>query len=461
MMQRLNKIGGVVTLLIVSLSVQAQQRHEITVKEAVDLAYKNVVELKNKTLDYKIQEAMNSEILGRALPQVTGNAGAQYYYKLPVFLFPDASKKGIYDVLIAENLLPSGTVAPDPVLQPISLQQPWNGSLGVTLTQLLFQPDVFVGLQARSASLLYAEKNMEVSKEKIKDSAYKRYYAVLIAEKQLTFINDGVKRIEKLVHDNEIMYKNGFIEKLDIDRANVQLSNLKTAQTTLRNGIYLSYAALKFALGIPQKDTLALRDTLTMADIKNGLLDESFRYEDRKEYQLLQTARELQTLDVKRYKMGYIPTISLMGNYSRQGQSAKFIFNKDAFWYSTGYVGLNISVPIFDGLQRKYQIRQSLLKLQQVDNNLDNLKQGIDFQQTVARETIKNAILNLDEQQKNIALAETVYSTTKKKFEQGLGSSFDIIQAETDLQSSQSNYFQAMYDAIIARINYLSATGKL
>lgn len=198
-----------------------------------------------------------------------------------------------------------------------------------------------------------------------------------------------------------------------------------------------------------------------MEDIKSGLLDESFRYEDRKEYQLLQTAHQLQTLDVKRYKMGYIPTVSLIGNYSRQGQSAKFIFNKDAFWYSTGYVGVNISVPIFDGLQRKYQIKQSQLKLEKVNNNLDNLKQAIDFQQTVARESVKNAILNLDEQQKNITLAETVYNTTKKKFEQGLGSSFDIIQAENDLQSSQSNYFQAMYDAIIARINYLSATGKL
>lgn len=460
-MQRINKMAGLVASLFIAFSSQAQQQHEITVKDAVELAYKNVIELKNKNLDYQVQQAMNSEILGRALPQLTGSAGAQYFYKLPVFLFPDASKKGIYDVLIQENILPSNTVVPNPTLQAISLQQPWNASAGVTLTQLLFQPDVFVGLQARSTSLEYAAKDIEVSKEKIKDSAYKRYYAVLIAEKQLTFIDEGVKRIEKLVHDNEIMYKNGFIEKLDIDRAQVQLSNLRTMQTTLRNGIYLSYAALKFALGISQKDILTLKDTLTIDEIKDGLLVEDSRYEDRKEYQLLQTARKLQTLDLKRYKMGYIPTLSLVGNYTRQGQSAKFIFNKDAFWYSTGYVGLNISIPIFDGLQRKYQIRQSRLKLQQVDNNVENLKQVIDLQQMVARESIKNAILNLDEQEKNMGLAQTVYNTTKKKFEQGLGSSFDIIQAENDLQTSQSNYSQALYDAIIARINYLSATGKL
>lgn len=460
-MQIRTKMGAMVAFLFLAATSMGQQRHEISVKEAVDLAYKNVIEIRNKALDYKIQEAMNKGITGQALPQITGSAGAQYYYKLPVFLFPDASQKGIYDVLIKENLLPPGTVVPDPTLQTISLQQPWNGSIGATLTQLLFQPDVFVGLQARSASMRYAEKDLEVTKEKIRDSAYKRYYAVLIAEKQLNFINDGVKRIEKLVHDNEIMYKNGFAEKLEIDRAQVQLSNLKTTQTTLRNGIYLSYAALKFALGIPQKDTLVLKDTLTVEEVRRGLLDDSFNYEDRKDFQLLETAQELRKLDVKRYKMGYIPTISLTGNYSRQGQAAKFIFHKDALWYSTGYVGLNISIPIFDGLQRKYQIQQARYRLEQLENNIENLKQVIDLQQTMARESVKNAILNLDEQQKNIGLAEKVYNTTKTKFEQGIGDSFSIIQAENDLQTSQSNYFQALYDAIIARITYLSATGKL
>lgn len=464
-MQRLSKIISIALFVAFTLPGLAQQRHELTIKEAVDLAYKNVIELKNKELDYKIQEAMNSGILGQALPQVTGSAGAQYYYKLPIFLFPDATSTAIYQILKDEGV--QGTTGPitnvpTPELRPVSFQQPWNANAGVTLTQLLFQPDVFVGIQARATSLEFARRNIEVSKENIKDSAYKRYYAVLIAQKQLEFINDGVKRIEKLVHDNEIMFKEGFIEKLDVERAQVQLSNLRTTQTSLQNGIFVSYAALKFALGFSQKDTVILRDTLSIDEVKANILDDGFKYEDRKEYQLLQTTRELQQLDMKRYKLGYIPTISLVGNYTRQGQAAKFIFgDKDAFWYSTGYAGLNISVPIFDGFQRKYQIRQSRLKIEQAENNLKNLEQVIDLQQTVSRESLKNAILNLDEQQKNIELAQRVYNTTKAKFEQGLGSSFDIIQAENDLQTSQSNYFQALYEAIIAKINYNRALGKL
>lgn len=464
-MQRLLRMVCVALTVSFTLPALAQQKHELTVTEAVERAYKNVIELKNKELDYKIQEAMNKEITGQALPQLSGNAGAQYYYKLPLLLFPDATEAAIYNVLKNEGVQGSSgpiTKSPAPVLQEVSFQQPWNANAGLTLTQLLFQPDVFVGLQARATSIEFARLNIEVSKENIKDSAYKRYYAVLIAQKQLEFINDGVKRIEKLVRDNEAMFKEGFIEKLDVERAQVQLSNLRTSQTTLKNGIFLSYAALKYALGFPQKDTLVLKDTLTIDQVKANILDDSFQYDDRKEYSLLKTAARLQELDLKRYKMRYIPTVSLMGSFSRQGMGQKFIFSdKDAIWFSTGYVGLNINVPLFDGFQRRYLVKQAQLKFEKANNNLENMKQVIDLTQTISKESLKNAILSFDEQQKNIGLAEKVYNTTKKKFEQGLGTSFDIIQAENDLQISQSNYFQAMYDAIIAKISYLRALGKL
>jgi len=469
MKNRSKAVAGVSVLILFSFAAmraEAQQRHEFTIAEAVELAYKNVIDVKNRELDLRIQEAMNKEILGQALPQISGVAGTQYYFKLPQFLFPDATSTAVYQILKDEGVQGSSgpiTKVPEPSLFPVSLQQPWNANFGVTLTQLLFQPDVFVGLQARATSITFAKQNIELAKEDVKDSAYKRYYAVLIAQKQLEFLNDGVKRIEKLVRDNEAMYQQGFVEKLDVERAQVQLSNLRTAQTSLKNAIFMSYAALKFALGIPQADTVVLKDTLSIDAVKEGILDDEFRYENRKEYQLLQTGMELQRLDLKRYRLGYIPTVSLSGNYARQGMSDKFIFSKNEtdFWYNTGYVGLNISVPLFDGLQRRYKVKQAELKLEQAQNNLTNLERAIDFQKTVSLQSLKDALLNLDEQQRNMALAEKVYNTTKRKFEEGVGSSFDIIQAENDLQTSQSNYFQALYNATIARVNYFRAIGKL
>ncbi len=451
-------------LVLMAGSVHAQQKYELTVQEAVELAYKNVFELKNAQLDYKIQEAKNREILGQALPQVSGNISANRYLQLPKILFPDATSTAVYSILKAEGVSGSGgpiVNVPDPALREVSFQQPWNTSIGATVTQLLFQPDVFVGLQARRTALALNEAIIDQTKEKIKDSAYKRYYAILIAQKQLHFLNESVIRLEKLYHDDSVMFKNGFAERLDLDKVQVQLNNLRTAQSTVESAVTLSYAYLKFALGLSQKDTVVLKDDLTVANIKEGVLDESFSYDNRAEIKTLTVLEQLQKLDVKRYKMGYLPTASLSGNYSVNGMGQKFFTDKSTFWLKSSFVGVNISVPIFSGFQRKYKIEQAQLNLQKAQNNIENVKQAIDFEQVATKESLKNALYNLDVQERNLDLALRVYNTTKLKFEQGLGSSFEVLQSDSDYQQAQANYFNALYNATVAKISYQYSLGKL
>lgn len=438
----------------------AQQKYELTVKEAVELAFKNVIELKNARVDYKIQEALNKETVGKALPQISADVSANHYLKLPTILFPQ-SEEGIYEVLKRENLIASSVQPPPPTLAAFSFQQPWNFAAGATLTQLLFQPDVFVGLQARQTALDYNTALIEQTKEKVKDSAYKRYYAILIAQKQLHFLNESVKRLEKLYHDDSIMYVNGFAERLDMDKVMVQLNNLRTTQSMVESGVTLAYAAMKFAIGVSQKDTIVLKEDLTVESLKEGILVDTFMYEDRAEIRTLGTLQELQKLDVKRYKLGFLPTVALSANYSVNGMGDQFFTNSNTFWFKSAFVGLNINVPIFSGFQRKYKIEQARLTLEKLNNNVENLKQAIDFEQEVTRESLKNALFNLDMQTQNLTLAERVYNATKLKFEQGLGSSFEVLQADADYQIAQSNYFNSLYNATVARVSYLYSLGKL
>lgn len=451
------------TFLLIAFAQDAfsQKRYSLTVKEAVELAFKNVADVKNAAIDYKIQDAQNKEITGQALPQITGTFSLNRYLSLPKILFPDASQAGIYNVLINEGLLPQSTKIPVPSLQAISFFQPWNTSIGATLTQLLFQPDVFVGLQARKTALNYSEANLNVVKERVKDSAYRRYYAILIAEKQSSFLQGGIERLQKLYHDDSIMFVNGFAERLDLDKVSVQLTNLQTSKTVLDNTISLAYAALKYAIGVSQKDSVFLNEALSSDLVKQDILDDNFRYEDRKEIQMLTYSRHLQSLDVKRNKLGYLPTVAASLGYTAQGQGQEFVTNKSAIWFKTSLIGVNLNLPIFDGFQRKYKIQQAQLNLQKVDNTIDNVKQVIDLQQTVSKESLRNALLNLDAQQRNVQLAENVYNTTKKKFEAGIGSSFEVLQSDTDWQTAQSNYFTALYNAIIAKISFQSSLGKL
>jgi len=447
-------------IAVLTIPVLSQKRYEITVREAVELAFKNVTEVKNAELDVEIQDAQNKEIRGQALPQIAGTSSVNRYLQVPQILFP-ASSEGIYRVLMDEGLLPQGTKIPAPTAQLVSFVQPWNTNIGASLSQLLFQPDVFVALRARKSALGYREASLEVVKERIKDSAYRRYYAILIAEKQSVFLKGGIERLQKLYHDDSIMFVNGFAERLDLDKVQVQLTNLQTSLSVLENSVMLAYAALKYTIGISQRDTVFLREGLTNEDIKRNVLDDNFKYEDRKEIQAMTYSRRLQELDVKRYKLGYLPTLSAVASYTYQGVGPEIFTDKSTIWFKSSLVGLNLNVPIFQGLQRKYKVQQAQFNLQKVDNAVENLKQIIDLQQTVSKESLKSALLNTDAQQRNVQLAENVYNSTKKKFEAGIGSSFEVLQADNDWQTAQSNYFTALYNAIIAKISYQSAIGRL
>ncbi len=447
-------------LLLFFSHLKAQQRYELTVQQAVELAFKNLADVKNAQLDYQIQQAQNKEITGQALPQVTGNLGGNRYLQLPGILFPQ-SEEGIYSVLRREGLIAPSTQAPPPTSVLFSFQQPWNANAGITLQQLLFQPDVFVGLQARFTALELSKAQLELVKDRVKDSAYKKYYAILIAEKQLVFLNEGIKRLEKFNTDLSAMYQNGFAERLDLDKVQVQLTNLQTTRNIIESSVKISYALLKFSLGLSQKDTVVLKDELSIEKIKENLLDESFNYTDRPEIRALEHARKIQQLDLRRHKLGYLPTVAAQANYSVNGMGQRFFTDKNTTWIRSSFIGLNVNVPIFDGFQRKYKIHQARFKVEKAENNLQYLKQAVDMEQFATKEILKNSLLNLDAQQRNMQLAERVFNTTKLKFQEGMGSSFEVLQADADYQTAQANYFNALYNAIVARISYQRSLGKL
>lgn len=455
------KYIGLLWLLCISISSKAQKRYELTVQQAVDMAFNNLADVKNAQLDYRLQEEQNRGIEGQVYPQISGTAGLQYYIQTPKILFPDASQAGIYDVLIKEKLLPEGTPIPYPTMQALSFYQPWNSTFGATLSQLLFQPDVFVALQARKASLQYAQSNIEQVKETVKDSAYKKYYAILVADKQFYYLKESIKRLEKLYHDDSALYVAGFAEKLDLDKVQVQLTNLKTSASFVQTGLTLSYAALKFSIGVSQKDTVVLKDSLSVEEVKKDVLTDSVNYNDRPVIRTLDYSKKLSELDVRRYKLQYLPTVAAQANYGINSLGSKFITDPSTVWLKSSYVGLNINVPIFDGFQKRANVRQAQLRLQKLNNTIEYVKQGIDVEVLATKESFTNALQNLDMQERNRELAQRVYNTTKIKFEQGLGSSFEVLQADTDFQTAEANYFNALYNAIVAKISYQKAIGKL
>lgn len=444
-MYRLRKITTSFSLLLlICLQSNAQTKHQFTLQQTVDYATKNSIQVKNALLNVQIQQQTNKIVTAAALPTIDANVGTTYFIDIPVSLIPGeifGQPKGTY--------------------LPVQFGTKYNTTASIQLKQLLFDGQVFVGLQARDASMQYQKKAVEVTEENIKANVQKIYYQLVVAKKQIELLDANISRLKKLQHDVNEIYKNGFAEKLDVDKLEVSLNNLKTEKQKVLNSINIGYVGLKTLIGMPIADELILTDQISETEIKKDILVDSVNYTDRKEYQFLQIAKNLNRLNVKRYQLSYLPTISFNANYSKQALRNKYTFFEKGDWFTSSFVGLNINMPIFSGFTKDSKLRLARLDLQQVDNNIDNLKITISGETEQAKLKFISSLETIDIQKRNMLLAEKVYDQTKKKYEAGTGSNTEITAAETELKASQTNYIAALYDAIIAKVDYLKAIGKL
>ena len=435
-------------LLILSFAYSqsfAQQTNAFTAKQAVDYALKNSAQVKNALLDIQVQKQTNKEITAQAFPQINGNFSINDYLSLPTSLIPAEFTGG-----------PPGTFI------PLKFGTKYSASFGVDLQQILFDGQVFVGLQAKRTAMQFSARTAEVTQEMIKANVYKIYYQLVVGNKQIESIDANISRFDKLLHDTREIYKNGFAEKLDVDKVEVQLNNLNTEKIKAQNQLEAGLEALKFLMSMPQKDKLILTDSLTEEELRTNILEENYNYSDRKEFQMLTTLSKLNEFNIRRYKLSKIPTVSGFVNYSKNAQRKSFNFLKaGGDWFTTSLVGLKVSIPLFDGGARNARIEKARLELQKTNNNIEQLKLSIDNDVEQARLKMRSALATMESQKRNIQLAEQVYKTTKLKYEQGLGSNQEIYNAQTELKVAQNNYYSSLYDAITAKIDYLKAAGKL
>ncbi len=419
-------------------------KHEFSIRQAVDYARKNNVNVKNALLDVQLQQQTNREVTASAYPQINGSGSMTYNANLPVSLVPAEFFGG-----------QPGT------FQKFAFGLRYNATAGIELNQLLFDGQVFVGLQARRTLIDFQNKKVEVTEEMIRANIYKIYYQLVVSHKQIELLDANIARVEKLLHDTKEIYKAGFAEQLDIDKVNVGLVNLQTERTKALTQIANGYLGLKMLMGMPVTDELVLTDTLNDEEIKAGALDAaSFKYSDRKEYQYAELGVKLNEYNIRRYQLSKIPTVSLNAYYNKNAQRNKFDFFQGDY-FSVSAITLRVNVPIFNGFATNARIQKARLTLQQSINQQEALKLSIDNDVQTAKNNFSSAITSLDYQRRNMDLAEKVYQQTKKKYEMGTGSQTEINTAQTDLKAAQTNYITALYDAIIARVDFLEATGKL
>jgi len=147
---------------------------------------------------------------------------------------------------------------------------------------------------------------------------------------------------------------------------------------------------------------------------------------------------------------------------SYSGQRNQFdFFDRTKDWFPTALIGGTLSLNLFDGLQRHYRIQQIKIDYKKGDNNLKNLQLAIELETASAFVNYNNATSSLQIQKRNLNLAKNIYTVSQKKYEQGVGSNLEVINAQASLKESETNYFNAIYDMLVYKIDYQKATGTL
>jgi outer membrane protein TolC len=183
---------------------------------------------------------------------------------------------------------------------------------------------------------------------------------------------------------------------------------------------------------------------------------------DRVEISQLEKNMELATLDLKNTQVQYIPNFSAFGTFQRVtgAQDLRNVYQADR-WFSTSFVGFRVAIPIFDGFRKSHVIQQNRLQLRQLENVKYNTLQTIQVEEIQAKENLKNSLSALGVQRENRQLAKEVFEMTRIKYQEGVGSNFEVVEADADLKEAETNYYSALYDALIAKVDVEKALGIL
>jgi outer membrane protein len=441
-------------MLFVALQAQAQEKptvtnNSFTLEQCLEYAYKNATTIRKAELEIQNADARVKDVRSIGLPQVNANVQFIDNYNIQTSFLP------------AKFFNPNAPEGSPPV--GVKFGTTYLGNATLQVSQILFSGSYIVGLQAANTYKQLAAKSLDASKVGITENVTKAYLLLIVNKERIKLLDNNISRVDSFFSDTKKLLKQGFVEQLDIDRLEVSLNNIKSEKTKIEGIIKLSNEILKFQMGMPADNTLDIQGDISTYQLTTNDTEEKVDYTNRIEYKLLDVNTKLLTLDLKNKRWGYMPTLSAFlqtgMNTGVNGFQQWGDFKNN--WFSFGLFGFRLDVPIFDGLQKKYKIQQSKIELLKVQEDKKSLELAINFQTNQAKITLQNAQASLEIQKRNQTLAAEVLRVTKIKFKQGVGSNIEITNAEAAAKDAETNYYNALYDALIAKVDLDKALGKL
>lgn len=437
---------GIAAAFMISGFLQAQQ--SFTMEQSLEYAVANNINVKKAKIDQEKASQKVKETTGIGLPQIDAQGTYNYYLKIPVQLLPAEIAGGTPGTYI-----------------PVQFGLKQTASAGVTLKQLLFNGSYLVGLQSAKAYRETAALGEEKTEISVKEGIMMAYAAVIVNDENIKTLEENRKVADKTLNDTKETYKVGLTEEQNVEQLEYSYKNLVVNIENLKRTRVKLLMALKYLMGYPMDQNIELATTLDELVQKNQVLvDQSTNIDvnNHIDMRLSNNAVKVSELQLKYQKSKSLPSLSGFLSSTYNGNSNSFtFFDKDQQWFNTSVVGLQLDIPIFSGLQRHWQTQQAKLDLQKAQMDKEDMERNLKNEYYSKAVDYNNAFESYKTAQDLIKLSSNIYRKEQIKFKEGLGSSFDLQNSETQLYDSQTKLYQSAISLVQAKVALDKAKGEL
>jgi outer membrane protein TolC len=437
---------------------------------AVDHALSFNKSLKNARSEVERARARNWEAISQGLPQVDGGMDYSSYFNYELeFNFSMGDGGGFSQDQLQEAFNQTQAAFPfytvndlavhgantyyDGVLQsmlpPTTILLSDQASAKLMVNQLIFSGQYIVGIQTAKLAMLISEQNLEFNELNIKESVIGSYYLVLITEESLDIVRQNLENLEETLAQTEVMFRTGMAEQTDVDQIRITVNQLANANTSLQRSLELNYNLLRFQLGLEANVELQLTDDLESLFTNmqtEAALDMPFDVEKNVGYQIMQTQEEMNKKILGLEQWNYAPTITGFYNYNAKILTTDFDMNPNHM------VGLSMGVPIFSSGMRKARVDQAKIDYNMAQVNRDIMEDQLLLQEKQYKYNLENSLENYFTQQENVEVAQRVYDSYRRKFEQGMATSLDLTNANSNYLDAENNYLTAIMEVMNAKL---------
>ena len=429
----------VVSFILCSISLNAQQNgdsllRDATLQNIIQYALKNQPVVQQSVIDEKIIDLQIKSKLADWYPQINFNYFYQHAFDVQTTVF-------------------DGT--------PRQIGVTNTSAFQFSASQAIFNRDVLLANRTKGDVRKQAKQQTENTKIDVVVNVSKAFYDVLITEQQIKVVNENIVRLEKSLKDARAQYDAGVVDKTDYKRATIALNNAKASKKANEEALKAKTEYLKALMNYPESALMTI--IYDSASLENELAVDTLQgvdYAKRIEYLQLQTQRSLLEANVKYNKWDFLPSVSANGAYNFNYLNNDFgkLYNQS---FPNSYAGLTLAFPIFQGGKRKYNIRQAEWQLKKTDLDIISLKNSVNTEYTTAIANYKSSLLNYQALKENILLAQEVYDVINLQYRSGIKTYLEVVNAETDLRTSQINYFNALYLVLISKIDVQKSSGDI